>query len=357
MKKIALCIPSLNVGGAERMIITLAKRLKKEYKLRIFVLSKNPNNFLVDELRQNEIKISFLDISGRFSLKKFLKVFYELKSFDPDILHNNLDTLYFPIYSLITKKKMIFTIHSSPDRLNNLKFSMFIRPLIRKNIIKFVAVSKSIKSMTKKELKIKESLISVIYNPVDFKKKVDEKNLFNIEKGEVVFINIARFDAIKNHNNLIEAFNKLNKEFSNTKLYLLGDGLEKKNIEKKVVQLNLSNSIEFIGNTNKIEMFLNDAHVFVLSSDSEALPITIIEAMTVGLPIISTNVGGIKDIVNETNGILVPPKDSIKLYSAMREIMNKEKMILMSESSKKKSRDFDPDIIFEQYKEIYEEEK
>ncbi len=353
MKKIALCIPSLNVGGAEKMVITLAKKLSKEYIVTIFVLSTNPNNFFVDELKQNKIKIIFFDISGRFNLKKFLKVFYKIKKFNPDILHNNLDTLYFPLYSLIMKKKMVFTIHSSPDRLKNLKFFLFIKPLIRNKLIQFVAVSRSIKLIAMKELNIEEKLISIIYNPVDINNESDKKVSFDIQKGNVIFINVARFDLIKNHDNLINAFYKLNREFNDTKLFLLGDGPEREKIEKKVLELGLNSSVEFIGSTQNVENYLYDAHVFVLSSDSEALPITIIEAMTVGLPIISTNVGGIKDIVNETNGFLVTPRNSVELYTAMKRIINKKNMIIMSENSKKMSKKFDSEIVIEHYKQIY----
>ena len=139
----------------------------------------------------------------------------------------------------------------------------------------------------------------------------------------------------------------------NIKLILVGDGEEYERIKKMVDLMNLSSTIEFYGKVNDVAPLLGKADVFVLSSSSEAFPVSVIEAIASGLPIVSTNVGGVSELVGD-NGILVEPGNMQQLVSAMKELIdNDSERIRMGRLSQKYSEQFDVHKIIAQYEEIY----
>lgn len=93
---------------------------------------------------------------------------------------------------------------------------------------------------------------------------------------------------------------------------MVGDGELKQNIEYRIKKYNIDDKVVLVGNVSNVNYYLSNADIFVLSSDYEGLPLSILEAMASGLPIISTNVGGVADIVTN-NGILVSAKDKVGL--------------------------------------------
>lgn len=154
-------------------------------------------------------------------------------------------------------------------------------------------------------------------------------------KDKFSFIHVGRFFPQKNHINLIRAFSKLNREDS--QLILLGKGGEEGdtfNMSKKLVEeLHLQDKVIFIGFDNNPFKYLKRSHVFVLSSDFEGLPMAILEAMSIGLPIISTDCStGPREILSPSSdysyvnnntvelaeyGIIVPTNQPDLLAEAM----------------------------------------
>lgn len=102
-------------------------------------------------------------------------------------------------------------------------------------------------------------------------------------------------------------------------MFILGDGPLKEELETYLKEHKLTQHIFMEGNVENVEQYLAEADAFVLSSNYEGLPLVILEAMASGLPIVSTDVGGVKDVVTD-NGLLVEPHSIEKLASAMMQI-------------------------------------
>ncbi|MEQ9423187.1 MAG: glycosyltransferase [Cyclobacteriaceae bacterium] len=138
------------------------------------------------------------------------------------------------------------------------------------------------------------------------------------DNQEFIFLSVGNLDENKNHKLIVHAFNRYLKGLP-CYLKIGGQGPLLRSLKKLVEQLNLEKQIEFLGPLNRQDLckWMNKAKCFVLSSDYETFGVVLIEALTYGLPIISTDSGGPKDIVKEENGVLVSSQDVDAFGKAM----------------------------------------
>jgi glycosyltransferase involved in cell wall biosynthesis len=131
---------------------------------------------------------------------------------------------------------------------------------------------------------------------------------------------VARFDSPKNHCDLLNALANIPRH--NWELDLVGDGPLFSDIKRLAKKLNIHNKINFVGYTSNVKSFLLDADVFVLISNWEGLPLTILEAMSARLPIVASNVGGVSECVTEhKNGFLIESEDISKLTLSLNKLI------------------------------------
>lgn len=137
-------------------------------------------------------------------------------------------------------------------------------------------------------------------------------------RDEVVFGFAGRMAPEKNHRVLIEAFALLRRRHRNVRLRLLGGGALEPKLKEQVHSLGLDDVIEFCGFSHDVAGFLGGLDVFVLPSDFEGLPLSLLEAIASGLPVVATAVDGVPQIVQNTgSGWLCPPDNAEALAAAM----------------------------------------
>lgn len=354
--RIAFVLSNLDEDGGQTVVCTLLKNLSKDkYTVKLFVLSSVVENKLTKELAENNIYVDFLWKKATLESIRGISLLLELnkavKEFQPDVVHVHLDILHSWIWALWKKKRIIFTMHSEADRIRNKYPKWLYRRLQSKNLIRVIGVSNSASERFQTEFGADK--VETIYNPIElkhFEQAVSKDNKI------VKFINVARFHPVKNHKLLIDAFEKLCASGSNSILELVGDGQEYEDIKKYVLEKKLGEKVKFLGQIEDVAPKLAGADVFVLSSVSEAFPVSVIEAMAVGLPIIATNVGGLPELVKE-NGILVESNNVEAMCSAMLDLeQNQEKRKQMGECSKTMAEKFDISKIVKQYEKVYDEE-
>jgi glycosyltransferase involved in cell wall biosynthesis len=142
--------------------------------------------------------------------------------------------------------------------------------------------------------------------------------------GRKALLCVAQLTPIKGIPHLFEALLLLRKKRDDFTLHIVGDGPNRKEYEEMVKSLGLNEVVRFYGlqPKKKVAEFMRQADLFVLPSLWENLPCVLIEAMASGLPIVSTNVGGIPEIVDEETGVLVPPKNPEKLSEAINYVLD-----------------------------------
>jgi glycosyltransferase involved in cell wall biosynthesis len=130
---------------------------------------------------------------------------------------------------------------------------------------------------------------------------------------------VARFAPQKDHTTLLRALARIDVSY---KLTLVGDGPARAEVMREAARLHLNGRVEFSGSRRDIDLLLAQSDAFVLATNWEGFPLTIIEAMRAGLPVIATNVDGVREAVVEgETGFTVPRKDEAALESCLRRIL------------------------------------
>jgi glycosyltransferase involved in cell wall biosynthesis len=339
--KIMHIITSLKIGGAESALYNLLSQFKKKSKNQHFVIyfHDGPNVQKIKNLGIPLFKIQGLLYKyDPFIYYRLKKLIIKIK---PDIMHSALWSANF-IGKLLAKKlriPIICDLHSNFS--HDGKIRAFLETFTAHMANRYVAVSQTAyqgyldtvinklkKKATKKHI---ISKLTIIQNGIDitetrkkaFTSPLTKKEL-GIKKTDFVIGTVGRIEPIKSYDLLINAFaivvKKIQKE-KNIKLCFIGDGSETEKLKQLAIKMELAEHILFFGQRIDAIRFYPIFDCFVLSSISEGLSISILEALCFNLPIISTNRGLQHDIiVNGYNGFLTPIGNKIKLAYAITKL-------------------------------------
>ncbi|MBP3308779.1 MAG: glycosyltransferase [Clostridia bacterium] len=303
--KIIQVIPTLRLAGAERMCQALCVRLI-ELGHEVTVVSMfNERTAITDELSTLGIKVIFLDKKYGFDLSMIRKLRRVFKTEKPDAVHVHLAMLKYAYpASFGMKFNIIYTVHNLADKDSG-KYDRFVYKLaFRSKKVVPVAISEIIRNSIKDVYKLKDDEISVVYNGIDLSRCIP-KDDYSIN-GIFKILHVGRFSEQKNHLGLLEAFKAFHEKHNDSELLLIGDGEMREEIEKFIQQNELCNSVKLLGLQDDVYGFLHNADLFTLPSLYEGVPISLIEAMGTGVPIVATDVGGVPDMLDKESALLVP---------------------------------------------------
>ena len=311
--KIAMILPSLHMGGGESFAIDLSNELAKDKnnQITLCIISKITDNMILKNRINKNIKLVSLNKERGFDYKILLKLRSFLKKNEYHIVHSHLRSLLYLSLSIISLKKIKFihTFHTIIEQeASSLVYRSFFKYAFKYFSLTPVAitpeVSKGIKYTFGTEYKtmIKNG-VSPISKSNKFQKIKKEIHTYKKNEDTKVFINIARLTEVKNQKLLIEVFKSID---LNVILLIVGS-LNNEPTYSKECQSLISNTdnIFILGEKNNIGDYLYCSDALCLSSIYEGLPLVVLEAMSIGLPTLSTNVGGIPDVIkNGENGYL-----------------------------------------------------
>jgi len=180
------------------------------------------------------------------------------------------------------------------------------------------------------------------------------KENYTIEKN-IKILHIGRFSEEKNHKGLIDAFKIFHAVKPNSVLELIGDGSLFDEIKKYVAEQNLEGAVSFLGLKTDVYRYINEADIFVLSSLYEGIPMTLIEAMGTGIPIVATNVGGIPNMLKNNQSALLTSVDSQEISNAFVSLLENEDLRKkIGKSAQTESLKFSSQNMTVKYMEIYD---
>ena len=314
------------LGGASVHLLDLAKGMINQGH-QVHILVGGTGTF-TDELKKNNINFNSLKhLKREISLVHDLLGFWEIKKYlkqlNPDIVHchSSKAGLLGRLVAKSLNLPVVFTAHgwAFTEGISSKKQKIYssLERFLAKASDHIITVSEYDRQHGFKYDVGSPEIVETIHNGVpDIKIPNYIKNFDPIVK----LIMVARFEDPKNQYFLIQALCKLPLQL-NWKIDFLGEGPNLQKCKNLVNKNNLGNKVIFHGQSIKVKEFLNDADIFILISNYEGFPLTILEAMSVGLPIIASDVGGVKESVQSTNGYLIPRGDLNTLVESLKDLI------------------------------------
>lgn len=296
----------LIAGGVERLLNDLLPLFNKEKNLEVdlFLLENKDDNLFEEELKKNSIKIIYSKYNNKFDLRVVFEIRELIRNYD--IVHTHIfpSQFYVPISVLGLKNTpfLITTEHNTENNRRKYKVLSYIEKYFYLKYDKIVSISNETEKNLKKWLRINNNKnfkkFITIENGINLEKFYPENvevedNYFKEERKKKIVTMIGRFDTQKDQPTLIRAI----KDIPNVYLFLVGDGIRRKEYENLVKELRIEEKVRFLGVRKDIPKILKISDICVLSSNWEGFGLVAIEGMAAGKPVIGSKVDGLRQII------------------------------------------------------------
>ena len=355
MKKVFIAVPNLISGGAQRFATELACNINKDKFECSVIITNNLDTTSAFYHKLVEKRIEVIDISNSNYIKEVITAIRLIRREKPAVIHTNVGAalhMLLPIILSGVKTKHIFTAHSMGYRIFAGAKKRLMKFCFKRKWIIPVGICDTVKNSLMEAYQLKEEEVECVYNGVD-------TSLFDIidrnNRNTVTFVTVGTLYYIKNHRLLIEAFKIMHEQCNNTRLCLVGDGELRDELQSYVKELGLSDSVVFEGNKADVLPYLLAADVYCCTSLVEGLPISVLEAMATGLPVISTPAGGVVDIVkNDVNGYVVEADAHFIAKQMLRLAESKDFRRSLGIESRRLAEKYDIKMCVQGYEKLYE---
>ena len=360
-KKICIVLSSLSDGGTERFGATLSCMLSE--------LGHNVYLFTTHNATEYEFCGQLFSLEeesnkayGVLGKLKTMHQFFKSQNFDV-IIDNRLRSRFFKeflVYNIFYKGARIIAMIHNYKVSNYFPVNRFVsKRLYYDENIEFIGVSKQIKERTLREY----GFLSVkhLYNPINLKNLQNKADAFTVELPYRYILYFGRFEEVaKNLTLLVNSYSKSQLKNKSIKLLLMGKGDDKVHLINLVNTLQLDGSIIFMDYNPNPFPYVKEALFTVLSSKYEGFPMSIIESLAIGTPVVSVNCeSGPREVINhKDNGLLVKNNDIEALSSAFNIFTEDEQLYLKcKENSKLSVQHLDVKVITQHWKTLLENEE
>jgi sugar transferase (PEP-CTERM/EpsH1 system associated) len=317
---------SLNVGGAEVLTARLVRRLAASYRLVLVCLDEL--GLLGQELRHEGFPVEVLHRKPGLDWKCAARFGRYLRRQRVDLVHAHQYTPFF--YALAARwmhrrAPILFLEHGRHQPDYPRRKRIFANRMLLERRDRIIGVGEAVRRALIDNEGLPEARVGVIYNGIDIgaftgsgRVRAEVRQELNLPANAFVLVQVARLDPIKDHGTAVRSFARLAEQRPDSRFLLVGDGPERPAIEQLISQHGLSERVHVLGTRTDVKRLLAGADLFVLSSTSEGIPLTLIEAMAAGLPVVATRVGGVAEVVEHgKTGFLVPAGDVAGLAERM----------------------------------------
>ncbi|WP_020676384.1 glycosyltransferase [Geopsychrobacter electrodiphilus] len=352
-------VNSLNVGGLEKIVIDLIGSFSCKYNSAILCLEGK--GILGSDL--DKIKILTLNRKQGLSLGVVFAMVKLLRQNKIDLIHthNAAPHFYGAIAGFLLHIPVVHTKHgrNDPSARKKVLLNWFSSLLTNK----IIAVSEDAKRVCLEFEHVGQSKVLTIWNGINiakFQKGPASNNVrgeFGILPDDFLLGIVARLCPEKNHEMLLQACSHLANKGVPFKLLVVGDGPLRKDIMQQAADLKLESKICFAGLRSDIPDILNELDVFCLSSVTEGVPLTLLEALACSLPCVVTDVGGIAEVVEDgVSGFIVPSNSPVKFASKVFELFESAELRknFSSAAQKRVSQYFSIQETAHKYEKVYE---
>ncbi|WP_299461657.1 glycosyltransferase [uncultured Gimesia sp.] len=321
-RRLRVCHLSLTLctGGLERLLVDFARYHNREqFELEFIALGETGQP--AEEIRKlgcNVIEFP-LTAPGKIARISQLANFFSMRNYDLLHTHNAFPHFYGSLAAYRAKIPAI--IHTRHGRRFGKTFSERLQFAIASRIAnRVVPVSDDTGERCKKIGRLPDRKITRIWNGIDV-----DRFIFTGPADAMTAITVSRLSPEKDLMTMLEAVKIVVNTIPHFRLMIVGNGPERERLEQKSAALQLESHLQFLGERNDIPQLLSQAGFYVSSSLTEGISLTLLEAMSVGLPVVTTSVGGNPEIVQEPNtGLLVPSANPAKLAAAIIQMCDQQ---------------------------------
>ncbi len=358
--KILYLVTTGDMGGAQKYVLNLAQYFhgsigigQDNKALQAEAKGKNLPVYTISHLHRN--------IRPKADFLALCEVYQLLKKLQPDILHVNSSKagVLGSLAGWLARVPVVFTAHgfqylepmSSPKKWLFWACERFCR-IFRKFVI---TVSNKDRMQALFDGVVVEEKSTTIHHGIatpNFLPSEEARNRLSVSQNKIIIGTIANAYYTKGLDVLIDAVSKLRTK--NVECVIIGDGPNTLELKKQAHSLGVEANIKFVGQLANASNYLQAFNVFVLPSRKEGFPYALLEALTAGLPIVATNVGGNKELLNDA-GLMVLPENSTQLAEAIDKLLNnKELAEECSTKAKLRAKNFTTEDMLKKTSAIYE---
>lgn len=333
--KILYVINSLGKGGAERLLIDICNKLNIEHTIEYLIVVLDS----VNEYKELTSELKIIHCTSKVTLSFFRKTKSEttdfesiVRDFNPHIIHSHLFQSEILSRCFINPNIIYIShLHGYEHQFKNISLKTLFSKRMLTNLYEkhwlikkyktcnnhFLAISCYVKDFFIKTMPNKLNNIILLSNAIDFNRFYSpEKKIKNINKETLIkMVTVGSLQDKKNQIFLVDVVKALHLKNYNVQLDILGDGPNKMMIEKRIIAYNLQNNIFLKANVSKVEDYLHNSSIYVHSASYEPFGLVLIEAMASGLPVVTLDGKGNRDIIEQgKNGFMIY-KQSAELFA------------------------------------------
>lgn len=322
---------NLHIGGAEEHLRTVVNNLDANL-FRPVICCIREKGEIGDEIERSGFKVISL---GRFSKSWDFRIVKDLfdiiRKEKIDLIHTHLyhANMYGRVAALMSKIPAVITEHNVYRKY---KFKRrAINWILSKKTAKIIAVSEMVRKYVISRDHLEPSKVQLVHNGIDMKQVVSglsksaARKRIGIPTDRFLIGSVARLTEQKGHIYLIKAANSIKDDIPGLKILIAGSGPLESQIKHMVSNEKLEKFFLFLGARRDIPEILRALDVFVMPSLWEGFPMALLEAMSCSLPVVTTPVGGIPEVItNGVNGLIITPQDDISLTNAIFELYNND---------------------------------
>ncbi|HWB13979.1 MAG TPA: glycosyltransferase [Pirellulales bacterium] len=310
---------SLTMGGGEVLAARIARRLKSRFRFVFFCLDELGT--LGEELREEGFRVRVLDRKPGVDFACIRRMARWLREEKIDVLHAHQYTPFF--YAAVARwlnrrQGVIFTEHGRmfPDYPRRKR--MLANRVLLGRRDRVIGVGQAVRQALIANEGLKSERVGVIYNGINLAAYNDspaaDRDRVRLEFGwaddHFVIVQVARLNALKDHLTAVRAFERIHASLPEARLLIVGEGEEREAIEAEVGKRSLAEYVRLAGLRKDVPRLVGASDLLWLTSVSEGIPLTLIEGMAAGLPVVATDVGGVSEVVEPNeSGLLSPAGD------------------------------------------------
>jgi glycosyltransferase involved in cell wall biosynthesis len=300
---------SLDHGGLERVVLHLAQQAPR-LNQRVSIICIERRGALAEEAEKLDATVHSINKPPGLRLKTRGEVHAVLKQLNPDVVHTHQNTALFYTAPAAHRLGVPVIVHTEHGKQIQTWKQKLMAWWSARYVNRYFCVSEDIRRSVAGKLVLARKT-AVVHNGIDvarLRQRVDTSALrqhWNIPEGVPVIGTVGRLTRVKRQDLLLQVFAQVRQSVSDCHLLVVGDGEERANLERLAMELGVASAVRFVGFQTDPSPFLQLLTAFLLTSESEGMPLSMLEAWSLAVPVLVFDVGGLKELVCSATGYLI----------------------------------------------------